>query len=484
MAKDIEYVANLNLLGNEIRNVVVEVVKEAPTSDALGKTGRIVSFGGNLYISDGVNFSKLGSAGDVSSLTSRISAVEAENASQNTSIQQNSTDIATNTGAISGLDTRLGSVESKIATAEGEIDALQSDMTTAKNNISSLKTTVEDAETGLVKKVNDNTAAIALKANKAEVYTTGQVDNIKTELEGKINNKADVSSVYTTGQIDSKLAGYYLKTETYSKTEIDKKVEDASTKAYKVRGSVTNYADLPESEQVEGDVYNVLNAFQIGSDKYPAGTNVVWTGSAWDPLGGIVDLSPYALSTTVTTLDTTLRGLIADKVDQSEYDARVTAVDTALGLKATKTELNEGLAKKVDSETYATDKSALESAIAGKAKKVATGEGTWTGKITVNEEGIVTHGENLAAADIPKITADKISDFAATVKTVRFQHSYSTDQTTLTIEHNLGVEWPQVTVYNTTSKAIIYADVVYTDANNVQISGNMPLNAITVVVSP
>lgn len=61
---------------------------------------------------------------------------------------------------------------------------------------------------------------------------------------------------------------------------------------------------------------------------------------------------------------------------------------------------------------------------------------------------------------------------------------YSTDQTTLEVVHNLGVDWPQVTVYRTTSKAIIYADVVYTDANRIQISGNAPLGEITVVVSP
>lgn len=480
MVKEIEYVANLNLQGNEIKNVVVEVVLEAPTADALKKSGRIVSYNGDLYISNGTNFSKLGSAGDVSSLISRITDVETKNGTQDTAIQQNSTDIATNTSNISGLDTRLGAAEGKITTAEGEIDTLQGEMTTAKNNISSLQTTVGNSESGLVKDVAANTAAIALKANAADVYTKTVIDGKIDTVNESIAKKADATAVYTKSEVDSTLESYRTIADSYDKTTVDNKISTAVTSVYKVKGTVANDAALPSGAAV-GDVYNITTAGAYG----PAGTNVVWDGTAWDALGGITDLTNYATITYVEGQVSTLNTNIGKKVDQSAYDSKMSSLDSSISSHGT---LLEGLRTDVDAKVaqteYDTKIESLETSIGTKASKVATGEGTWTGKITVNAEGIVTAGANLTAADVPDLTASKITDFAATVKTVRFKNSYTTDQSTLTINHNLGVDWPQVTVYNTTSKAIIYADVVYTDANNVQISGNMPLGSITVVVSP
>lgn len=480
MAKDIEYVANLNLQGNEIKNVVVEVVSEAPTSDGLSKSGRIVSFNGDLYISNGTNFSKLGSSSDVSSLTSRIADVEAKNTSQDTAIQQNSTDIAKNVTAISGLDTRLGTAEGKITAAEGEIDTLQNDMTGAKGDITTLKGTVGNAEGGLVKDVADNAAAIAKKANTDDVYTKTVIDGKVSALETSIGTKANSADVYTKDQVDTTLGLYRTIADSYDKTTVDSKISTAVSSAYKVKGTVATADALPTGAQT-GDVYNITAASTYG----PAGTNVVWDGTEWDALGGIMDLSDYATIKYVDGKVTDLTTAIGKKVDQTAYDSKIGTIDNTL---SSHTTLLDGLRSDVDAKVAKTDydskMTALDTAIAARATKVATGAGTWTGKITVNSEGIVTAGANLVAADIPSITADKISDFAATVKTVRFQNSYTTDQTTLTVNHNLDVEWPQVTVYNTTSKAIIYADVVYTDANNIQISGNMKLGSITVVVSP
>ena len=64
------------------------------------------------------------------------------------------------------------------------------------------------------------------------------------------------------------------------------------------KGSCT-YAALPSSGQAVGDVWNVTDAHGTT----PAGTNYAWDGSAWDPLGGDVDLSNYV---TTTSLSTTL----------------------------------------------------------------------------------------------------------------------------------------------------------------------------------
>lgn len=58
---------------------------------------------------------------------------------------------------------------------------------------------------------------------------------------------------------------------------------------YIYRGTVATYAELPQSGQQTGDVWNVEEAYQ----NHPAGTNWAWNGTAWDALGGSIDLSSY-----------------------------------------------------------------------------------------------------------------------------------------------------------------------------------------------
>lgn len=65
--------------------------------------------------------------------------------------------------------------------------------------------------------------------------------------------------------------------------------------AYRVKGTKATIAEVTAlTTKAIGDVWNVTAEFTLADKKYPAGTNVVWTGSEWDPLGGTVDLSPYA----------------------------------------------------------------------------------------------------------------------------------------------------------------------------------------------
>ena len=82
-------------------------------------------------------------------------------------------------------------------------------------------------------------------------------DNITTEIQNRIDADASVlqnANNYT----DSKVSA-----------------------VYKVKGSVANYASLPASGQVIGDVWNLLDT----------GSNYVWTASGWDKLSETVDVS-------------------------------------------------------------------------------------------------------------------------------------------------------------------------------------------------
>ena len=68
-------------------------------------------------------------------------------------------------------------------------------------------------------------------------------------------------------------------------------VNDKISTVYKFKGSVENYSNLPTSDNQIGDVWDIINADPDNNIK--AGDNVVWTGTQWDNLGGIVDLSNY-----------------------------------------------------------------------------------------------------------------------------------------------------------------------------------------------
>lgn len=76
----------------------------------------------------------------------------------------------------------------------------------------------------------------------------------------------------------SKLAAFSSASEYAKKTDI--------SSVYKYKGSVANAAALPTSGQAVGDTYDIKAASSYG----PAGTNVAWNGSAWDALGGALDL--------------------------------------------------------------------------------------------------------------------------------------------------------------------------------------------------
>ena len=78
-------------------------------------------------------------------------------------------------------------------------------------------------------------------------------------------------------------------------------VANEATKIFNVKGSC-KYSELPTTNNAVGDVYNITDSFTIGSENYPAGTNVVWDGANWDALGGSIDLSAYATTETVVAM--------------------------------------------------------------------------------------------------------------------------------------------------------------------------------------
>lgn len=111
------------------------------------------------------------------------------------------------------------------------------------------------------------------------------------------------------------------------KSYVDTTIKAHVAKVYRLRGSVSNLASLFRLACAVGDVYNVIDAFEIktgdNAGKYPKGTNVVVTKafngnnsltkgdeSCIDPLSGITDLSNYVTTGTLETAKTELGGRI------------------------------------------------------------------------------------------------------------------------------------------------------------------------------
>ena len=75
--------------------------------------------------------------------------------------------------------------------------------------------------------------------------------------------------------------------------QVQDAISSAVSSAYRYRGSVATYADLPEAPGV-GDVYDVQEN----------GMNYAWNGSAWDSLGQLIDTSTLWTTTNLTAITT------------------------------------------------------------------------------------------------------------------------------------------------------------------------------------
>lgn len=127
------------------------------------------------------------------------------------------------------------------------------------------------------------------------LMAASQVIKLNSIEEGaEVNVIEDVVIDGISGTITDKVLainpGFAKAADVYTKDAADSMVNDkiatALTSVYEYKGSVASYEDLPANPE-KGDVYNVVASHEL----YPAGTNWAWDGTAWDALGGLVDLS-------------------------------------------------------------------------------------------------------------------------------------------------------------------------------------------------
>lgn len=163
------------------------------------------------------------------------------------------------------LATLQSNIDKEAATLQNEIDRSTQIDTQHTNAINK---EIQDRKEAIATEVSDRNAAILVETNRAKAKEE-ELDNKITDHTAATNAalalKADKSDTYTKAQVDAKLSG-----------------------AYKVKGSST-FEALPKDNNVVGDVYNIINAFNLGGKHYDAGTNVVWTEDGWDALSGSFD---------------------------------------------------------------------------------------------------------------------------------------------------------------------------------------------------
>ena len=274
-----------------------------------------------------------------------VAAINQASGAITTTINNLSGDVVTYVEGVSGnIQTAIKDVDQKVADNKSAIDALSSSVESnyatkayVQDVSGNIKTTIDGVSTALE---NHKTEAEGKYATKTEVTTLS--GNAKTAIDG-------VDAKVTA--LDTKLTeGYWTSAET--NTQIDDKVKAAVSSVYKVKGSVQTYAALPATGNVEGDVYNVVEAH----DNIPAGTNYVWVSEGegtghWDPLGGTVDLSAYAKTTEVEAkVKVVSDALDAYKGEVSTTYATKEAVTTLSGNAKTAIEAVDGKVSALNTE--------------------------------------------------------------------------------------------------------------------------------------
>ena len=234
----------------------------------------------------------------------------------------------------------LAGLKSEINLLKGDstttVEALATKVTQAEKDIDALEKKVGNSTSGLVKDVADLKTKFDSYATSADTVAadTKTLNDAKSYTDSQINAiKGDSYKTGTTlASLESNLGTEKLRIDAILKDapdnlksfkDVDTKITNAITAAYKYQGSDNNYNDLPDSGKTIGFVYNVKNAVEnIGDKNYtPAGTNYAWNGTTWDALGGTVDLSTYA---TKTYVNDALTG-----VTDTGKDSIVTRLDTA-----------------------------------------------------------------------------------------------------------------------------------------------------------
>lgn len=299
------------------------------------------------------------------------------------------------------LATLQSNIDKEAATARAAETKLGNDIATEKNRAQSAEQTistnlqneidrstqidtqhtnainkeVQDRKEAIATEVSDRNAAILVETNRAkakEEELDNKITDHTTATNAALALKADKSDTYTKAQVDAKLSG-----------------------AYKVKGSST-FEALPKDNNVVGDVYNIINAFNLGGKHYDAGTNVVWTEDGWDALSGSFDTT--AIEGSIQEVADNLAQEILDRT-QADTTVEETLNSNITQLQTQKVDKVEG--KGLSTNDYTTPEKNKLAAIEAEANKYVLPAAT------ASALGGVKIGSNITLADGGTISITK-----------------------------------------------------------------------------
>ena len=179
-------------------------------------------------------------------------------------------------------------------TSETNASASQKAAKTSETNAKTSETNAKNSETKSATS-EKNAKTSETNAKNSETKSATSEKNAKTS-ETNAANSATAAKTWAVGP-----SGTGSGSDTNNAKYWAERAKATAAGAFTYQGTC-KFASLPSSKAV-GDVWNIEDSFSIGGHSYPVGTNVVWNGTAWDPLGGILDTdtTPTQNSTKVIT---------------------------------------------------------------------------------------------------------------------------------------------------------------------------------------
>lgn len=217
---------------------------------------------------------------------------------------------ATPSDSFNNLTTEVDSIRTELTQLHADFDAIdlgeiankaEDDMVVHKKGFSGLEI-VEGPKsfTNIITLEGNTNVQIGDVTNTAATtkFVTDSINNLKDDLpspdsiDTKISdhNISDQSHTDIRNLIKSNSDDILLKankSDVYTKEQVDAKISSV----YRFCGSVASYNNLPQSDQVIGDTYNVEDT----------GANYAWTGTLWDKLSETIDLTNYATTENVNS---------------------------------------------------------------------------------------------------------------------------------------------------------------------------------------
>ena len=270
----------------------------------------------------------------ISGLTDRMGAVEAlaGDAATKASVE-----------ALAGEQGRVTVVEGKVSTLEGVVGDASKGLVKDVADLSANKADAATVESTYLKKRGDTSLVLGsdtsestqsgsltifgenlyapdgdwygckVTLNQQGLYATIPDEGVSEFTGGRVylenaSGELDISTQGFSGDpVDTTIpetpvAGHIATTGAI-KTYVDDQVQivkDSVASAYTFKGPKTYEQILAITDAKVGDVYNCTTEVTLSGVKYPVGTNFAWDGEAWEPLSGIIDISAYATTASVT----------------------------------------------------------------------------------------------------------------------------------------------------------------------------------------